>query len=126
MRIDDLNFMYDEEIYSLVSGLEDIDVVIQPVNTGFLAEVVDGTTVHMLGEFVSERWAKVSALEKAMEILQARDNSSSVDLDEDADEDDPFASMTAEDVRDAVHWALDILPAFWRWSESKDRAPSGN
>lgn len=125
MRIDDLNFEYDEEIFSLVAGLDDVDIVIQPVDSGFLAEVVDGATVHKLGTFASERWATVSALEKAKEILQARDNSSSADLDEAVD--DPFASVTVEEAREAFLVMLDmmdILPDFWRWVEAQDHSQS--
>lgn len=72
MRVDQLQFEYDEEIFCFVSGLDDIDIVIQPIRTGFRAEVIDGTVVHELGDFVSERWAKVAALEKAKAIIDAR------------------------------------------------------
>lgn len=68
MRIDDLQFEYDADVFAYVSYLAGIDLVVQPLRKGFAAEVIDGAEVHRLGEFPSERWAKVAALNAAMEI----------------------------------------------------------
>lgn len=119
------------------------------MDRGFLAEVVDGAKVHMLGQFVSERWAKTSALGKVKEILASREGRSATDTaasaDDDADDDDDdddydydydyedaddlVAPMITEDVREALRLAfdmLDVLPAFWRWSKTQNPAPSGD
>lgn len=68
MRIDDLNFDYEPDVFSFVADHRGIDLVIQPLKKSFAAEVIDGAEVHRLGEFPSERWAKVAALNAAMEI----------------------------------------------------------
>ncbi|MBN9084569.1 MAG: hypothetical protein BGP04_25140 [Rhizobiales bacterium 62-17] len=68
MRIDDLNFEYEPDVYAYVSDYSGIDLVVQPLRIGFAAEVVDGAKVHVLGAFPSERWAKKAALDAAMEI----------------------------------------------------------
>jgi len=68
MRIDDLQFEYDADVFAYVSYLVGIDLVVQPLRKGFAAEVIDGAEVHRLGEFPSERWAKVAALNATMEI----------------------------------------------------------
>lgn len=127
MRVDDLSFEYDEELLSYVSGVDDIDIVIQPLKHGFDAEVIDGTVVHKLGEFVSERWAQVSALEKAKELLKVREVSSSTGTEGgvDLDEGNPLA-WTPEEKEGAWLVALKlmgVLPAFWRSAKPKD--PSG-
>lgn len=68
MRIDDLDFEYVEDVYAYISDYRDIDLVIQPLLTGFAAEIVNGMKVHKLGEYPSERWAKKAALDAAKEI----------------------------------------------------------
>ena len=118
MRVDQLQFEYDEELFSYVSGLDDLDIVIQPVDSGFIAEVVDGTSIHKLGNFVSDRWAKMSALEKAKEILKARGESALATFIESFDEEGRKAVLVMLDM-------LGTLPVVWRHSEAKNPAASG-
>lgn len=68
MRIDDLNFEYEPDVFSFIADHHGIDLVIQPLRKGFAAEVVDGVEVHRLGSFPSERWAKVAALQTAEKV----------------------------------------------------------
>jgi hypothetical protein len=68
MRIDDLQFEYDANVFAYVSYLAGIDLVVQPLRKGFAAEVIDGAEVHRLGTFPSERWAKVAVLQVAEKI----------------------------------------------------------
>lgn len=68
MRIDDLKFEYEPDVFSFIADHRGIDLVVQPLREGFAAEVIDGAEVHRLGEFPSERWAKVAALNAAMDI----------------------------------------------------------
>jgi len=68
MRIDDLNFEYEPDVFSFVADHRGIDLVIQPLRKGFASEVVDGAEVHRLGEFPNERWAKVATLQAAEKI----------------------------------------------------------
>lgn len=70
VKIDDLDFEYDDEISSFVSYVGGIDIVIQPLHSGFTAEIIDGVDVHQLGVYPSERWAKVAALQAAMGLAR--------------------------------------------------------
>lgn len=70
VRIDDLAFEYDPDLCSYVSDVGGIDIVIQPLRSGFTAEIIDGVDVCQLGVYPSERWAKVAALQAAMGLAK--------------------------------------------------------
>lgn len=66
VTIDDLEFEYDDDLSSFVSYVDGIDIVVQPLRSGFAAEIVDGADVYQIGSYPSERWAKLAALKAAM------------------------------------------------------------
>ncbi|RED25789.1 hypothetical protein BJ123_13022 [Rhodopseudomonas thermotolerans] len=70
LRIDDLEFTYDDDLSSYASYVAGIDIVVQPLRDGFAAEIIDGVDVYQLGTFPSDRWAKVAALQAAMKFVE--------------------------------------------------------